>query len=176
MTAGGSVTVLNGYFAVNLYIVAAKLLVTLSALLVLVNSKLYIEEHAQHHLEYAVVLLLAILLMVLLVGANHLFSAFLALVGFSLNLYVLIMFDATNASAREAGIKYYYLSTFSSGLLLYGLFLLYTLTGQGQFDLINLALATDATILSENTPRLKFAVIFILFGLFFKLSAFPAHF
>jgi NADH-quinone oxidoreductase subunit N len=167
---------LNGYFVVSLYTTVAKLLLVSSALLVIGNSYTYVEEHPHHHLEYATVFLLAILLMVLLVSSNHILSAFLSLVGFSLNLYVLIMFDAASAAAREAGIKYYYLSTFSSGLLLYGLFLLYTLTGQGQFELINLALAANPQLLSESSAQLKFAVIFVLVGLFFKLSAFPAHF
>ena len=176
LTTSLPVIALNGYFIVSLYTTVAKLLLVSSALLVVGNSRTYVEEHPNHHLEYATVLLLAILLMVLLVSSNHILSAFLSLVGFSLNLYVLIMFDATSAAAREAGIKYYYLSTFSSGLLLYGLFLLYTLTGQGQFELINLALTTNPQLLVEGNTQLKFAIIFVLMGLFFKLSAFPAHF
>jgi NADH-quinone oxidoreductase subunit N len=175
ITLDDSILALNGYFIVNRYTVSIKLLLIFSALFVLINSECYLAERTQHHMEFAVVFTLSVLLMALLVSANHIFSAFLALVGFSLNLYVLIMFDASSAGSREAGIKYYYLSTFSSGLLLYGLFLLYTLTKQGQLDLIELALTTSENFSDLSLSQLQFAIILILLGFFFKMSAFPAH-
>ena len=52
---------------------------------------------------------------------------FIAIVGFSLNVYVLLLYDAFNQTSREAGVKYYYLSTFSSGLLLTGILISYIL-------------------------------------------------
>jgi NADH-quinone oxidoreductase subunit N len=164
----------NGYFVVNNFVLLFKILLVLVSYFVLSNSVGYIREHQRHHLEYAVVFLLSVLLMLLLIGSNHIFISFLALVGFSLNLYVLIMFDPSYAGAREAGIKYYFLSTFSSGLLLYGLFLLYTATQTGRYDLIAAALSS-ASAEFENSGALQFATLFILLGLFFKLSAFPGH-
>jgi NADH-quinone oxidoreductase subunit N len=86
------------------------------------------------------------------------------------------MFDPSNAGAREAGIKYYYLSTFSSGLLLYGLFLLYTVAKQGQFDILATLFATNNTLLVEHSTTMQFSIVFVLLGLFFKLSAVPGHF
>jgi NADH-quinone oxidoreductase subunit N len=113
--------------------------------------------------------------MLLLVGAGHLISAFLALVGFSLNLYVLILFDATTAVAREAGVKYFYLSTISSGLMLYGIFLIFLITGTGHFLDISQILATEGELVAIAEPLLQLALTFLFVGLFFKLSAFPGH-
>jgi NADH-quinone oxidoreductase subunit N len=81
--------------------------------------------------------------MVMLVESGHLISAFLALVGFSLNLYVLVLFDAASAIAREAGIKYFYLSTISSGLILYSTFLVFMLVTSGHVYDIGHFLAID---------------------------------
>lgn len=145
-----------------------KILTLLCASFILASSKRYIREHSRHLLEYPLVFSLATLFLLLLIDSTDLFSAFFALVGFSLNLYVLILFDAPYAAAREAGIKYYYLSTFSSGLILYGIFLLFTLTGATQFEEI-------AYLLLADTHLLLIAITFLFVGFFFKLSAFPGH-
>lgn len=63
------------------------------------------------------------LLRLFTIAAANLRAAFIALVGFSLNLYVLILFDGQRGGAREAGVKYYYLSTFSSGLIVFAAYL-----------------------------------------------------
>ncbi|MGZ6444707.1 MAG: proton-conducting transporter transmembrane domain-containing protein [Bdellovibrio sp.] len=120
-------------------------------------------------------LTLAILFMLLLISSGHLISAFLTLVGFSLNLYVLILFDAPTAIAREAGIKYFYLSAFSSGLMIYGIFLLFLSLNTGHFVEIGQILATAPEVVSNSKTLVQYAILFLLVGLFFKLSAFPGH-
>jgi len=110
--------------------------------------------------------------MLLLVQANHLISAFLCIVGFSLNLYVLILYDIAVRPSREAGLKYYYLSTLSSGLILYGAFLLYALSGGGEFGELYMFFLRDGLRYSELA---RAAVMLTIFGVFFKLSAVPAH-
>jgi len=164
----------NGYLINNSYIVALKITTLLAGLFILSNSQLYIQQRTRSSLEYPLIIALAVLFMVLLVGAGHFISAFLALIGFSLNLYILILFDAPTAVAREAGIKYFYLSAFSSGLMLYGIFLLFLVTGTGHLSEINFALAARADI-PGFLSLLSCGVIFLLIGLFFKLSAFPGH-
>ena len=52
-------------------------------------------------------------------------TIFLAIIGFSLNIYVLLLYDAVNQSSREAGIKYYFLSSFSTGLLIGGILIVF---------------------------------------------------
>lgn len=145
-----------------------KILTLLCASFILASSKRYIREHSRHLLEYPLIFSLATLFLLLMIDATDLLSAFFALVGFSLNLYVLILFDAPYAAAREAGIKYYYLSTFSSGLILYGIFLIFALTGATQFEEI-------AHLLPEDAHLLLIAIAFLFVGFFFKLSAFPGH-
>ena len=169
-----SVLLLEGYLVSGTYTAAMKFVVLLTALFIVYASGRYVRQHTRHLLEYPLMLGLAVLFMLLLVSANHLISAFLALVGFSLNLYVLILFDAPNRAAREAGVKYYYLSTFSGGLILYGFFLLYMLTRAGHFDLIAEYFSTIP--LNETATFLPIlSVSLFLTGLFFKLSAFPGH-
>lgn len=165
----------SGYAQSNSYTIAMKLLTVICGYYVLVNSEKFLYEHPRHLLEYPIVMVLAILFMTLLVGAAHLISAFIALIGFSLNLYVLILFDAPSAMAREAGIKYFYLSAFSSGLMLYGIFLLFFVFGTGHFRDMNQIILTNSEILSSGYRLLLCGVIFLLIGLFFKLSAFPGH-
>ena len=118
---------------------------------------------------------LATLLILLIIGASHFVSAFIALVGFSLNLYVLIFSDAATAAVREGGVKYFYLSTLSSGIILYGIFLFYFISQTGQFFEISQLFSTDFELAMSSSILVKVAVVFILVGLFFKLSAFPGH-
>lgn len=172
---GDTEAIFNGYLLTSNYVVTLKLLTVISGRFILDSSELYMENHSRHLLEYPLVLVLAILFMLLLIGAGHLISAFLALVGFSLNLYVLILFDAPTAVAREGGIKYFYLSTFSSGLILYGVFLMFFVLGTGHFREIGQLLATSPELLGNGQYLLQYGILFLLVGLFFKLSAFPGH-
>lgn len=164
----------HGYFLVSTYTIAMKLLTVYSVHFILTRSRDYIVRHTRSLLEYPLIMVLALLFMLLLVGSSHLISGFLSLVGFSLNLYVLILFDAKAAVAREAGVKYFYLSTLSSGLMLYGIFLMFLVLGTGQFQEIGQFLMEpelDQSVVNLLRP----AIMFLLVGLFFKLSAFPGH-
>jgi NADH-quinone oxidoreductase subunit N len=111
------------------------------------------------------------LLLLILVGANNLMSMFFALAGFSLNLYVLVLYDVRAQISREAALKYFYLSALSAGLMLFGIFLIYATTGYVDFS----ALHTCFLSSRFNGTLLTFALAFLTTGLFFKLSAFPSH-
>lgn len=175
LIAGGTEALFNGYLLTSSYVVTLKLLTVISGRVILDSSEAYMRNHSRHLLEYPLVFVLAILFMLLLIGAGHLISAFMALVGFSLNLYVLVLFDAPTAMAREAVIKYFYLSAFSSGLMLYGIFLLFLVTGTGHFSEMGQFLATQPEIFGTGRALLEYGILFLLIGLFFKLSAFPGH-
>lgn len=165
----------NGYAHVNAYVYVFKILVAITGRSILLNSEKYIRDSNYNLLEYPLVLSLALLFMLFLVGSSHLISAFISLVGFSLNLYVLVLFDAPHAMAREAGVKYFYLSAFSSGLMLYGAFLIFFTLGTGQFHEMNQAISTNSEILTLGGSTLHCGLAFLLVGIFFKLSAFPGH-
>jgi NADH-quinone oxidoreductase subunit N len=167
--------IFNGYIVLSSYTSFIKLIIVLSCCFITANSKLYVTQQASDLLEYAVIISLATVLILLIVSSSHFVAAFIALVGFSLNLYVLIFSDASTAAVREGGVKYFYLSTLSSGLLLYGIFLLYFILKTGQFFEINQLFSTDLALILNTAALTKLATVLILVGLFFKLSAFPGH-
>jgi NADH-quinone oxidoreductase subunit N len=170
-----TVELFNGYALTSAYTAVLKLLTLLSSGVILGNSIGYIRTHRKHLLEYPLVLMLALIFMLLLIGSGNLISAFLSLVGFSLNLYVLVLFDATIAISREAGVKYFYLSTVSSGLIAYGIFIIFLITGTGNLLETGQILATDCDRVSSALNLLQLAISLLLTGFFFKLSAFPGH-
>jgi len=103
-----------------------------------------------------------------MVSSNDLILFYLGLELQSLSLYILASIDRDNLRSSEAGIKYFILSALSSGLLLYGCSLLYGFTGSTNFDLI-------ANQLNKENTGAVFAMVFILVGLAFKISAVPFH-
>ena len=113
-------------------------------------------------------ILLSILGMFFMVSANDLILFYLGLELQSLSLYILASIDRDNLRSSESGIKYFVLSALSSGLLLYGCSLLYGFTGSTNFDLI-------ANQLTKENVGAVFAMVFILVGLAFKVSAVPFH-
>lgn len=170
-----STVLFHGYALSTIYTSAIKLLTVVSCSFILSNSEAYIRINNCALLEYPIILSLATLFMLLLISSGNLVSAFISLVGFSLNLYVLILSDAPTAIAREAGVKYFYLSALSSGLMLYGIFLIFFITGTSQFFEIGQFLATNTEILISGNMLIRLGILFLLTGLFFKLSAFPGH-
>tara|TARA_B100000683_G_scaffold198109_1_gene191253 strand:- start:74 stop:1141 length:1068 start_codon:yes stop_codon:yes gene_type:complete len=103
-----------------------------------------------------------------MVSSNDLILFYLGLELQSLSLYILASIDRDNLRSTESGIKYFVLSALSSGLLLYGCSLLYGFTGSTNFELI------ADQLIKENTGAV-FAMVFILVGLAFKVSAVPFH-
>jgi len=165
--------VVNNYLYISNGLTAAKLLVALTSLFVLHLSENYIREHTRHVLEFSIIILLSVLLLLVLVSANNLMLVFLSLAGFSLNLYILILYDGADAASREASLKYFYLSTLSAGLILFGILLIYVMVGDVTYFAIRVYMST--AIDSNTSSVLSAAVLFILLGFFFKLSAFPGH-
>ena len=145
-----------------------KILILISSLFVLNSSKNFITENKLDKFEYPIIILLSILGMFFMVSANDLILFYLGLELQSLSLYILASIDRDNLRSSESGIKYFVLSALSSGLLLYGCSLLYGFTGSTNFDLI-------ATQLNKENVGAVFAMVFILVGLAFKISAVPFH-
>ena len=131
-------------------------------------SKKYLIDIKNDKFEYPIIILLSILGMFIMIGANDLIVFYLGLELQSLALYILASIDRDNSKSAEAGIKYFVLSALSSGLLLYGCSLLYGFTGSTNFELI---LSSTKEV---NTGTI-FAMVFVLVGLAFKVSAVPFH-
>ena len=145
-----------------------KILILLSSLFVLNTSKNYIIDKKLDKFEYPIIILLSILGMFFMVSSNDIILFYLGLELQSLSLYILASIDRDNLKSSEAGIKYFILSALSSGLLLYGCSLLYGFTGSTNFNLI-------ASELNKDNTGAVFAMVFILVGLAFKVSAVPFH-
>ena len=145
-----------------------KVLILTSSLFVLNASKHFIIDNKLAKFEYPIIVLLSILGMFFMVSSNDIILFYLGLELQSLSLYILAAIDRDNLRSSESGIKYFVLSALSSGLLLYGCSLLYGFTGSTNFDLI-------ADQLSRENTGAVFAMVFILVGLAFKISAVPFH-
>ena len=155
-------------FVTNSFTNFFKILILLGTLFVMLITQNFIKEMKLNYFEYPLLLLFSILGMFFMVSSNDLMSFYLGLELQSLALYILASFDRDNLKSNESGIKYFVLSALSSGLLLYGCSLLYGFTGSTNFEEINLRMEI------ENTGA-TFAMVFILVGLAFKVSAVPFH-
>ena len=145
-----------------------KVLILVGTFFILLITQNFIKDIKINHFEYSLVLLLSVLGMFIMISANDLILFYLGLELQSLSLYILASFDRDNLKSNESGLKYFILSALASGLLLYGCSLLYGFSGSTNFEEINLK--TNI----ENTGAI-FAMVFILVGLAFKVSAVPFH-
>jgi NADH-quinone oxidoreductase subunit N len=145
-----------------------KILILLGTFFIMLMTQDYIKEMKINYFEYPLLLLFSVLGMFFMISSNDLMSFYLGLELQSLALYILASIDRDNLKSNESGVKYFVLSALSSGLLLYGCSLLYGFTGSTNFEEINTKMQL------ENTGAI-FAMVFILVGLAFKVSAVPFH-
>ena len=120
--------------------------------------------------EYAVLILFSAVGMSVMVSATSLISLYVGLELQSLASYVLASYRRTDERSAEAGLKYFVLGALASGILLYGISLLYGFTGTTNFTGIAAAFGRGAPSLG-----LLFGLVFLLAGLAFKISAVPFH-
>ncbi len=136
----------------------------------LLLSKSYLETEKLDIFEFSVLLLYAVLGMGIMVSANSLLALYIGVEMQSLALYVMAAFNRDSLRASEAGLKYFVLGALSSGLLLYGITLVYGFTGSLNF--YEIAAAIDPDNMSVGVIG---GMVFILCGLAFKISAAPFH-
>lgn len=160
----------NGVFIVDGFARYMKALVLGGAAATLLISLSNSKEHGIDKFEYAVLVLLATLGMMIMVSANDLMSLYIGLELQSLALYVVAAMKREDKKATEAGIKYFVLGALSSGMLLYGASLVYGFTGTTQLDQIVAAITLDS-----RSIGLIFGMVFLLAGIAFKISAVPFH-
>ena len=145
-----------------------KVITLLTSSLVLIASVDYLKRSKILKSEYPILINSSILGMLVMLSSNDLIVFYIGLELQSLALYVLSSFKTNSLRSSEAGLKYFVLSALSSGLLLYGCSLVYGFTGTTNFDLISQNLDTVGY-------GILFALVFILVGLAFKISAVPFH-
>ncbi|HEY3912646.1 MAG TPA: NADH-quinone oxidoreductase subunit NuoN [Stellaceae bacterium] len=131
----------------------------------------YNEEQGIARFEFPVLVLLATTGMMVMVSANDLITLYVGLELQNLALYVVASFDRDSPRSSEAGLKYFVLGGLSSGMLLYGLSLVYGFAGTTGFAEIARLLAGSAPV----SPGLIVGLVFVIAGLAFKISAVPFH-
>ncbi|MBI3043513.1 MAG: NADH-quinone oxidoreductase subunit NuoN [Betaproteobacteria bacterium] len=165
------VTTFNGMFVDDLMSDVLKLLVYLGVMAILVYARAYLSLRGLFRGEFFVLVLFATLGMMVMISASHLLTLYLGLELLSLSLYSMVALQRDSATATEAAMKYFVLGALASGMLLYGMSMLYGATG-------TLGIAHLADIISSGGAHdvvLVFALVFIVAGLGFKLGAVPFH-
>ncbi|HEY4202251.1 MAG TPA: NADH-quinone oxidoreductase subunit NuoN [Devosiaceae bacterium] len=170
VTGPNNVLLFNGGFIADGFSRYMKLLVLGGSAFSLLLSFSSATENGLNKFEYAVLVLLATVGMMIMVSANDLMSLYVGLELQSLALYVVAAIKRDSVKATEAGLKYFVLGALSSGMLLYGASLVYGFTGQTQLDEI-----MQVITMNGRSIGLVFGVVFLLAGLAFKISAVPFH-
>lgn len=136
-----------------------------------VYSRSYLRDRNFFRGEYYVLGLFATLGMMIMVSASNLLTIYLGLELLSLSMYAMVAMHRDSKPATEAAMKYFVLGAIASGMLLYGMSIIYGATGT--LDLATLA--TTATSSGENVQMLMFGLVFLIVGLAFKFGAVPFH-
>jgi NADH-quinone oxidoreductase subunit N len=137
-----------------------------------IMSAQYLKERSKVQAEYYGLLLIAGAGMVYMAAARELLTAYIALEILSFSLYVLVGFLKRDLRSNEASLKYILLGAFSSAMLLYGISLIYGVTGSTYYDEIADALASRA---SGTDPAVLAGLMLVLAGVGFKVAAAPFH-
>ena len=151
-----------------------KLFMLLATGLVFVYGRHYFDNKRQYFGNFYVLILFAVLGMMVLVSAGNLVTIYMGLELMALATYAIVALDRDDGVASEAAMKYFVLGALASGILLYGMSLLFGLTGSLDLFEINAKLATLASD-PNNLVLMSFALAFIVIGLAFKFGAVPFH-
>ena len=168
--SSNQVIVGGGFLVANEFIIGIKLVLVLSSALVLtLGLKSQVEDKMLDY-EFSQLILLSTLGMMLLVGSGDLIMLYLAIELLSLSFYVLASIKRHSQHSTEAGLKYFLLGALSSGLLLFGMALVYAFTGATSFVAIS-----EFLWYSSDSTEILIGCTFIIIALLFKLAAAPFH-
>jgi len=162
-------TAFYGLFVADTFAAFAKIVIFIGAAVSMLAAMSWFGRDKDFRAEYPVLILFSAVGMAIMVSASDLLTLYVGLELQSLAAYVLASFQRTDTRSAEAGLKYFVLGALASGILLYGISLLYGFTGTTLFGGIAEALAGDV-----STGEL-FGLVFVLAGLAFKVSAVPFH-
>ena len=159
-----------GALRVDLYGHFAKLVLGVSAASALIFGLPYFQQEKLDTPEFSILVLESVLGMSIMISANNLLSVYIGVELQALALYIMAATNRDSLRSSEAGLKYVVLGSLSSGILLYGISLIYGFAGSLDFD-------TLALVLSEGEVGVGVTagMVFLLAGLAFKISAAPFH-
>jgi NADH-quinone oxidoreductase subunit N len=158
------VTAFHGAFIADGFSRFAKILIVIGAALSILLADEFFSTIQLSRFELPVLMLIASLGMLLMVSAASFLSLYMGLELQSLALYVLAAFNRDHLRSTEAGLKYFVLGALSSGMMLYGISLIYGFTGSVQFTAI-------AAVTHAGVPGLG-----VVFGIVFRLRGWPSRF
>jgi NADH-quinone oxidoreductase subunit N len=164
----GKLMTFGGSFIVDDFARFLKILAIIGSTATLILSVEFLADPSRRIFEYAVLVLLSTLGMMVLISAGDLIMLYLGLELMSLALYVVAASNRDDVKSTEAGLKYFVLGALSSGMLLYGASLIYGFTGTVSF-------AGIAAAVKTGSIGIVFGLVFLLAGLCFKVSAVPFH-
>lgn len=161
---------LHGMVQLDLFASTVQGFIIIGLMASLALSVRYLYDEHMVRFEYPILVLLAGIGMLLMVSAVHFLSLYVALELQSLSLYVLAAFRRSGRRSSEAGIKYFSLGALSSGMLLFGISLIYGAVGSLSFDAVAAASSSGAV-----SMPLVVGMVFVIAGIAFKISAVPFH-
>lgn len=171
---GESATIFSGTFVLDTMGSTFKVFIMGFAIIALVYTRHYLKAHELLRNEYFILALMSILGMMVMVSGHSLLTLYMGLEIMSLSLYALIASARDRAVAIEAALKYFVLGAIASGLLLYGMSMIYGITGS--LDIAQISnFARASTLASQQTLILNFGLVFLVIGVAFKLGAVPFH-
>jgi NADH-quinone oxidoreductase subunit N len=167
---GADRAMFGGAYSVDNFALLLKALFLLSGYVVVLLSTNYIAEGDYAEGEYYFLLLSSILGMTVMASSRDLVSIFVALELLSIPAYMLAGWRKRDLQGNEAGVKYYLMGVFASAVMLYGMSLLFGLTGSTLLADIGAAVASP-----DTTPFITLGIVLVVIGFAFKVSAVPFH-
>src|SRR5437762_7592947 len=162
----------NGMIRIDGFALMFRAIFLVAAALTIAISIRYLDIEREQHGEYYALILFATVGMMFLGSGYDLILLYIALELMAVTFYVLVAFTKRQRRSNEAGMKYFLLGAFSSGILLYGMSLLYGIAGSTNLGQMGTKLAAAP---AELRPVLLLGMIALAAGLFFKVAAVPFH-
>lgn len=166
------ITTFSGTYVVDKIAVLLKLAILISTFFCFLYSRAYVESCGLPRGEYYLLGFFSVLGMMVLASANHLISLFLGLELMSLPVYAMVAIRRDHTISSEAAVKYFIIGAMATGMLLYGLSMIYGATGVLEIPAIAGAISKTP---SSQQLILVFGLVFVMVGIAFKFGAVPFH-
>jgi len=174
-----AMTVFHGAYTVDPLSATLKTWILVVAIGIFLYSRDYVGERKIQRSEYFVLGLFAVSGMMIMVSATHMLTVYLGLELLALSQYAMVALHRDNSPAAEAAMKYFVLGALASGMLLYGMSMIYGATGSLDLQVIGQILAggsgAEGALSTERTIGARFGLTFLIVGIAFKLGAVPFH-
>ena len=162
---------LSGTFVLDRFALFFKAMLLLFAVVTILMGFRFTKHFRPHQSEFVALILLATVGGMFMASAREMIELYVSLETLSIALYVMVAFNKGSRLSSEAGFKYLVVGAASSAILLYGLAILYGLTGRTELD----AVAKQLIAHRSNSPALVLAMLFVVGGISFKIAAVPFH-